>query len=65
MGKEITRICCGGVRTPGPCPKADACPDCHPDVRLAPEYGFCQYGLGAFDRCLGCFRVFNFREDKG
>jgi hypothetical protein len=39
-----------------------ACPDC--GKPLEPEYGFCKFGLGVFDRCMGCGEVFNFHEDR-
>ncbi len=53
-----------GKKTDDPAPTADRdCPDCK--TELEPEYGFCDHGLGAFDRCMTCYRVFNFKGDDG
>lgn len=47
----------------------EKCPETH-DGHCAkcgsetePEYEFCMYGLGSFDRCTECYTVYNFCED--
>ena len=50
-----------GTKTRKPCPKANVC-KC--GGALAPEYGFCDYGMGVFDRCTNdeCLLVYNFHK---
>jgi hypothetical protein len=53
-------ICIDGKLIDELCPTAEYC-TCGGILKL--EYGFCQYGLGAFERCVDCLKVFNFCED--
>jgi hypothetical protein len=41
------------------------CADCGGETEC--EYGFCEYGLGSFNRCVeqDCLSVFDFTQDLG
>ncbi len=37
---------------------------CVTKIGLETSYGFCIHGLGIYDYCPRCFKVFNFKADK-
>lgn len=60
---EVTNV--SGVLTSNKCPESKnpnnpKCNDCK--THLDPEFGFCAYGYGAFNRCPNCSKVYDFTE---
>ncbi len=52
-----------GGKDPAKCPSSvdGECPDCKSMVEQ--EYGCCCYGVGAFQRCMKCGKVYDFEGD--